>query len=151
MVWAPHVTVAVVVEREGRFLLVEEAAELDRIVYNQPAGHVEAGETLIRAAEREALEETAWEVKVTHLVGLYVYTPPHHPDVTYYRVCFGAEGIRHHNERALDEGIIGTHWLSRAEIAALRNLRSPLVLRCVEDYASGRHFPLDLIHEHVFQ
>lgn len=147
-VWEPHVTVAVVVERDGRFLLVEEAAELGRVVYNQPAGHVEKGETLEQAAVREALEETGWDVTLTAFLGLYVYTPPFNRDLTYYRACYLADGITHHAERALDTGILRAVWMSRDELAASDRLRSPLVLRCVDDALAGQRFPLALVHEH---
>jgi 8-oxo-dGTP pyrophosphatase MutT (NUDIX family) len=147
-VWEPHVTVAVVVERDGRFLLVEEEAELGRVVYNQPAGHVEKGETLEQAAVREALEETGWDVKLTAFLGLYVYTPPFNRDLTYYRACYLADGLTHHAERALDTGILRAVWLSRDELAASDRLRSPLVLRCVDDALAGQRFPLALVHEH---
>lgn len=149
MAWAPHVTVAVVIERDGRFLLVEEQAEAARLVYNQPAGHVEKGETLEFAACREALEETGWEVRLTGVLGLYVYPSPHDADTTYYRVCFSAEALRHHPERALDEGIVAAVWLTPEELAASGRARSPLVPRCIADYQAGRRFPLDLIYEHV--
>lgn len=145
--WEPHVTVAVVVERDGRFLVVEEEAELGRVVYNQPAGHVEKGETLEQAAVREALEETGWDVKLTAFLGLYVYTPPFNHDLTYYRACYLADGVKHHAERALDDGILRALWLTRDELAATERLRSPLVLRCVEDAIAGQRFPLALVHE----
>jgi 8-oxo-dGTP pyrophosphatase MutT (NUDIX family) len=148
MGWEPHVTVAVVVERDGRFLMVEEEAELGRVVYNQPAGHVETGETLEQAAVREALEETGWEVRITAFLGLYVYTPPFNRDITYYRACFLAEGVRHHAQRRLDEGILRAVWLDRDELAGSDRLRSPLVLKCVDDALAGHRYPLTLIHEH---
>lgn len=148
MSWEPHVTVAVVVEHDGRFLLVEEVADLARPVFNQPAGHVEQGETLAQAAVREALEETGWEVALTGFLGLYVYTPPHKPGMTYYRACFLAEPSRHHPQRPLDDGILRAVWLTPDEIAASDRLRSPLVLKCVQDAVSGRRLPLDVVHEH---
>lgn len=149
MTWETHVTVAVVVEREGRFLLVEEMADRPAPVYNQPAGHVEKGETLAQAAVREAREETGWDVALTAFLGLYVYTPPHSPDHTYYRTCFLAEAREHFPDQALDDGILRALWLTRDEIAASACLRSPLVLRCVDDAIAGRRFPLDLVHEHL--
>lgn len=148
MSWEPHITVAVVVEREGRFLLVEEQSERSDMVLNQPAGHVEQGETLEQATIREALEETGWDVALTAFLGLYVYTPPHKPDVTYYRACFLADAVLHHPQRALDTGILQAVWLSLEDIAASDRLRSPLVLRCVQDAIAGQRFPLQLIHEH---
>jgi 8-oxo-dGTP pyrophosphatase MutT (NUDIX family) len=148
MKWEPHVTVAVVVQRDNRFLLVEERAELMQLVYNQPAGHVEKGETLEQAAVREALEETGWDVKLSAFLGLYVYTPPFNADITYYRACFLADAVTHYPERALDTGILQTVWLTRDELAASHKLRSPLVLKCVDDALTGQRFPLALIHEH---
>lgn len=146
--WQPHVTVAVIVEQDGRFLVVEEKAEQDRIVYNQPAGHVDQGETLEQAAVREALEETGWDVELTALLGFYVYHPPHLPNLTYYRACYLAKGICHHPERPLDTGILRAVWLTRDELAASTQLRSPLVLKCVEDAIAGQRFPLSLVYEH---
>jgi 8-oxo-dGTP pyrophosphatase MutT (NUDIX family) len=146
--WQPHVTVAVIVEQDGRFLVVEEKAEQDRLVYNQPAGHVDQGETLEQAAVREALEETGWDVELTALLGFYVYNPPHLPNLTYYRVCYLAKGIRHHADRPLDTGILRAAWLTRDELAASTQLRSPLVLKCVEDAIAGQRFPLSLVYEH---
>lgn len=148
MGWEPHVTVAVVIEQGGRFLVVEEKAELGRVVYNQPAGHVEKGETLEQAAVREALEETGWDVSITGFLGLYVYTPPFNQDITYYRACFLAQGIRHHAGRALDDGILQAVWLTRDELADSEKLRSPLVLKCVDDAIAGRNYPRELVHEH---
>ncbi len=148
MGWEPHVTVAVVVERDGRFLVVEESAEQGRVVYNQPAGHVEKGETLEQAAVREALEETGWDVRLTGFLGLYVYTPPFDRDLTYYRACYRAEAVTHHADRPLDEGILQAEWLTRDELATCGRLRSPLVLKCVEDAAAGIDYPMDIVHEH---
>ena len=139
MSWEPHVTVAVVVERDGRFLLVEEMSDRSEVVINQPAGHVEQGETL---------EETGWDATLTAFLGLYVYTPPHKPDLTYYRACFLATATHHHSERPLDTGILRAVWLSPEDIAASDRLRSPLVLKCVQDALSGQRFPLALVHEH---
>lgn len=148
MSWASHVTVAVVVERDGRFLLVEESAGQSGLVYNQPAGHVEKGETLEAAAIREALEETGWEVSITGLLGLYVLPSPADPDVSYYRCCFIARAEKHHPERELDEGVAQAAWLTPQELAASGRARSPLVSRCIADYLAGKSYPLDLIYEH---
>ncbi|HMU88334.1 MAG TPA: NUDIX hydrolase, partial [Agitococcus sp.] len=116
-------------------------------VYNQPAGHVEHNETLIEAAKREALEETGFEVEPTALLGIYTYTPPNKPDTTYYRVCFIAKAI-HHYERPLDEGIIRAVWLTLDELVASNRARSPLVIKCIQDYLRGQSFPLSAIYEH---
>ena len=108
MSWHPHVTVATIVEDQGRFLLVEEQAD-GREVLNQPAGHLEPAESLLEAALRETLEETGWEVELSAVTGIYLYTAPSN-GVTYQRVCFAARPVRHHPERALDAGIIATNW-----------------------------------------
>ncbi len=146
MCWTPHATVACVIENNGRFLFVEEYSN-GRLVLNQPAGHLEARETFTEGAEREVLEETAWEVEITALLGLYVYTPPHR-DTTYHRTCFAARPVRHHQHRQLDPDIVRTLWLSYEELKAeAHRLRSPMVMRSVEDYLAGRRFPLDYIYE----
>lgn len=150
MDWYPHATVATIVERDGRFLLVEES-EGERLVINQPAGHLDQGETLAAAAVRETLEETGWEVTVKALLGLYTYTSAYN-GISYLRTCFIAEPLRHHPERPLDTGILRALWLSVDELRACRDrLRSPLVLRNVEDYLRGKRYPLDFIHEHSGQ
>lgn len=137
MSWHPHVTVATIVEDQGRFLLVEEQAD-GREVLNQPAGHLEPAESLLEAALRETLEETGWEVELSAVTGIYLYTAPSN-GVTYQRVCFAARPVRHHPERALDDGIIGPRWLTRDELAAQsQRWRSHLVLRCIDDYLGWR-------------
>lgn len=146
MDWQPHITVATVVEDQGRFLLVEEFAE-GRAVFNQPAGHLEADESLLQAALRETLEETGWDVELTGVTGIYLYTAPSN-GVTYQRVCFAARPVRHHPQLPLDDGIIGPCWLSREELAAQpERWRSELVLRCIDDYLAGELFPLTLIRD----
>ncbi|MFC4862082.1 NUDIX hydrolase [Pseudomonas sp. MAHUQ-62] len=144
MTWQPHITVATVVEDQGRFLLVEELAE-GRAVFNQPAGHLEADETLLEAAMRETFEETGWEVELTAVTGIYLYTAPSN-GVTYQRVCFAARPLRHHPDQSLDDGIIGPCWLTREQLLAEKDRwRSHLVLRCIDDYLAGERFPLSLI------
>lgn len=144
MRFTPHVTVATIVEDQGRFLLVEERAD-DRDVLNQPAGHLEADESLTQAALRETLEETGWDVELTAVTGIYLYTAPSN-GITYQRVCFAARPLRHHPELPLDEGIIGPRWLTRDELAAQpERWRSELVLRCIDDYLAGLRHPLTLI------
>jgi len=144
MDWNPHITVATVVEDQGRFLLVEEFAG-EKAVLNQPAGHLEANESLLQAALRETLEETGWEVELTAVTGIYLYTAPSN-GVTYQRVCFAARPLRHLPDSPLDHGIIGPRWMTRDELAAVpERWRSELVVRCIDDYLSGERFPLALI------
>ncbi len=146
MRFTPHVTVATIIEDQGRFLLVEEMAD-GRAVFNQPAGHLEADESLMQAALRETLEETGWDVELTGVTGIYLYTAPSN-GVTYQRVCFAAKALRQHPELAFDEGIIGPCWLSRDElISQPERWRSELVLRCIDDYLQGDQFPLTLIRD----
>lgn len=147
MRWLAHVTVATIVEDQGRFLLVEEMSADKKQVFNQPAGHLEANETLLEAAVRETLEETGWDVELTAVTGIYLYTAPSN-GVTYQRVCFAARPMRHHPERALDDGILGARWMTREELAAQpERWRSHLILRCIDDYLEGERFPLALIRD----
>ena len=144
MRFTPHVTVATIVEDQGRFLLVEELAD-GREVLNQPAGHLEADESLTQAALRETLEETGWEVELTAVTGIYLYTAPSN-GITYQRVCFAARPVRYRAELPLDDGIIGPRWLTRAELAEQpQRWRSELVMRCIDDYLAGSRHSLSLI------
>ena len=144
MRFTPHVTVATIVEDNGRFLMVEEFAE-GRAVFNQPAGHLEADESLMQAALRETLEETGWDVELTAVTGIYLYTAPSN-GITYQRICFAAKPVRHHPDLALDHGIIGPQWLTRDElIAQSKRLRSELVMQCIDDYLAGERFALSLL------
>lgn len=146
MNWCPHVTVATIIEDSGRFLLVEEL-KAGRLVLNQPAGHLEANETLRQAAIRETLEETGWDVELTGVTGIYLYTAPSN-GVTYQRVCFTAKAIRHDPQRELDDGIVAATWLSRDELAAQPGrLRSELVLRCIDDYLRGPVHALEVVRD----
>ena len=151
--WKPNVTVAAIIERvvEGRqeFLLVEEETS-DGLRLNNPAGHLDPGETPQQGAEREALEETARRFTPDSVVGIYlsrVRRPANGDDVTYLRVAFGGHAAEPDPRRALDAGIVRTLWMSLAEVRASRDRhRSPLVLRCIEDRVAGRRFPLDAVH-----
>ena len=148
-VWKPSVTVAAIIEREGRFLMIEEQAA-DGLRLNQPAGHLEEGEALTHAVIREALEESAHDFEPTALVGMYlsrnVSSKRGGIQTTYLRFAFtGTLGQKH--ERALDTGILRTLWMTRDELAACQDRhRSPLVLRCVDDYLSGQRAPLSLLY-----
>ena len=143
MDWDARLTVATIIERDGRFLIVEEYADGEELVYNQPAGHLDEHETLAAAAIRETLEETAWEVQVDAIVGLYYWTHPQ--GHTFIRTCFAGTALHHHPNQGLDQGIQRALWLTRAEIVALGpKLRSPMVLRCIDDYLAGKRYPLEL-------
>lgn len=144
MVWKPHVTVAAVIERDGRFLLVEETTD-QGIAFNQPAGHLEAGEDLISAIKREVQEETAWQFEPQALVAIQLWRKtPDNP--SFVRFCFTGSVYNHNPELALDSEIIKTHWLDRKEVLARQNqLRSPLVLICVDEYLKGQRYPLTLL------
>ncbi len=143
----PNTVVAAVVERDGRFLFVEEEAD-GRAVFNQPAGHLDAGETLLDAVRRETLEESAWHIEPTGLIGVYLMQPPESP-ITYLRFCFRATAIRHEPGRTLDKEIIRAVWFTPEELRAEQaRHRSPLVLRCVEDaLASREDVPLSFIRD----
>jgi ADP-ribose pyrophosphatase YjhB (NUDIX family) len=143
--WRPDVTVATIVQRDGRFLLVEEMVG-GRCVLNQPAGHLEAGESLVEAARRETLEETAWHVAPTDLVTISQWSNA--PGGRHFlRFTFAAEAERHEPERRLDAGIVRAAWLSRDEIAAAHErLRSPIVLASIDDWIEGRRYPLDMLN-----
>ena len=144
MVWKPHVTVAAVIEKDGRFLLVEETT-VNGLAFNQPAGHLEAGENLIDAVKREVREETAWQFEPQALVAVQLWRK--NPDFpSFVRFCFTGSIHTHDPEQTLDEGIIKTHWLSRDEIASRADqLRSPLVLLTIDEYIKGQRHPLSLL------
>lgn len=146
--WKPNVTVAAVIERDGRFLLVEEETEAG-LRFNQPAGHLDEGESLVAACARETLEETAWKFVPTALVGVYQYRRPDRA-VTYLRFAFAGTLGGEEVGRPLDSGIVRAVWLlpSEIETASARH-RSPLVWQGVQDYLAGRRFPLDLIRHHA--
>ena len=139
-----HVTVAAVVARDGKFLLVEESIG-GRTVLNQPAGHWEAGETLLDAVKRETLEETGWEVEPTALLGVYEYEPPE-LGYGFLRFAYLARPLKHHADRKLDPGIERAVWLTTDELRreSARH-RSPMVQRCVDDALAGLQHPLSLV------
>lgn len=144
MTWAPHVTVATIIERDNRFLMVYEESD-GKLVYNQPAGHLDPDETLHEAAIRETLEETGWTVKLTGVVGVNLYTAPSN-GITYFRTTFIGEAISHDANRALDTGIIEAVWLTYEELLERKEqLRSPMTLQIVEEYRAGRRFSLEVV------
>ena len=159
MSWYPHTTVAVVVEQQSvtgveqfadtpvaqrRFLMVEEKVH-GQHVFNQPAGHLEPGETLLQGAVREALEETAWLVEPTAFLGLYQYMSPENNEC-YLRSCFVAKALFFDAQRHLDSDIVATHWMTLDEISARSSqLRSPVVLQVLHDYCHGQQFPLSVL------
>jgi 8-oxo-dGTP pyrophosphatase MutT (NUDIX family) len=151
-IWKPNVTVAAIVEQDGRFLLVEEETD-DGLRFNQPAGHLDAGESLVAACAREALEETAYAFTPTDLVGVYQWPRPkkeNEGDITYLRFAFAGKLGARDTARQLDIGILRAVWLTPAEIEACADRhRSPLILQCVRDYLAGRRFPLDLIRHYA--
>lgn len=146
MIWTPHVTVAAIVERDGRFLLVEEEVDND-IVLNQPAGHLEEHESLVAAVVRETLEETAWHFQPDALLGVYRWHNPR-TQATYLRFAFTGILQQHEPQRPLDDGILRTHWFTAEEIRAMASRhRSPQVQQCVDDYLAGRRYPLDSLQD----
>ena len=144
----PRITVAAVIERRGQFLLVEERDE-GRILFNQPAGHLELDESLVDGCSREVLEESAWHFLPRALVGIYRWSRAARApeeELTYLRFAFCGELGEFDAGRKLDPDIVRALWLEPEEIRATRERhRSPLVLRCVEDYLAGRRYPLDVL------
>lgn len=147
--WKPNVTVAAIIEREGRYLLVEEHTP-EGLRLNNPAGHLDPAESPAQACAREALEETTHLFDPTHLVGIYLSRFQREStgeDVTYLRLAFGGDLGEAQAGRRLDSGIVRTLWMTPDEVRASRERhRSPLVLRCIEDHLAGQRYPLDLIH-----
>lgn len=164
--WKPNVTVAAVIEREGRFLLVEESTATG-LRLNNPAGHLDPGESILDACAREVMEETAWRFTPRTLVGIYLHrvareaatttgaatttapgataSPP--PETTYLRFTFAGELGTHDSARRLDHGIVRTVWMTADEIrASTARHRSPMLLRSTEDYLDGARFPIEMLH-----
>ncbi|MCK4950280.1 MAG: NUDIX hydrolase [Gammaproteobacteria bacterium] len=144
MIWKPHTTVAAVIEKDGKFLIVEEESD-SKVVYNQPAGHLDEDESLIQAVIRETLEETAWHFKPENIIGVYQYKSPGN-GTTYIRFCFSGQCNQHEPDRKLDDGIVCAIWMSYEELVREKDkLRSPMVLHCIDDYLAGKQYPLELI------
>lgn len=147
-IWKPHVVVAAIIERDGKFLLVEEHTDAG-ILFNQPAGHLEQGESLIDAVRREVYEETAHHFEPEALIGIYRWRHPQKPLTTYLRFAFSGRITGFDPNAALDEGILRALWLDAEEIEASRQRhRSPMILDCLRDYQSGRRYPLELLTDY---
>lgn len=146
--WAPHVTVATVVARDGRYLMVEERdKQTQALVLNQPAGHLEPHETLGQAAQRETLEETGWHIELQGVLGVALYPSPGN-GITYLRMTFLGKCLHHDENAALDPDIHAVHWLDYEEIcASSARMRSPLVLASIQLQRRGICYPLDLIYK----
>ncbi len=142
--WTPRATVAAIIEEAGSFLLVEEH-DAGQPVFNQPAGHLEEGESLIEAVQRETREETSLHFTPGYLVGIYRWQRDA-DSPCFLRFCFGGQIHRDADARPLDSAIVATHWKPYAELAGLP-LRSPLVMRCIDDYLAGRRYHLDLLRD----
>lgn len=146
--WKPSVTVAAIIERDGRYLLVEEQTP-EGLMLNNPAGHLDPGESPQQGAVREAMEETGYRFRPDCFIGLYLsrfVRPARGEDVTYLRIAFGGRADDPEPGHVLDEGIVRTVWMTLDEVRASRERhRSALVLRCIEDHAAGVRHPLDLV------
>ena len=142
--WAPHVTVAAIIQHEGKFLLVEETANGKKVI-NQPAGHLDNNESLLDAVIRETLEETRWDFTPSYISGIYRWI--HDNGETYLRICFVGDVVKEHSELDLDTGIERALWLTEKEVKEHKNLRSPLVTKSIEDYLAGKKYPISLIQD----
>lgn len=146
-VWKPHVVVAAVIERDGRFLLVEEETD-EGLRFNQPAGHLEEGESLLEAVRREVFEETAHHFEPTALLGVYRWRHPA-KGRTYMRFAFTGAITGFDPTARLDQGILRAVWMTAGEIQAnAARHRSPLLARCLEDYLAGKAYPLELLSDY---
>jgi len=144
MIWKPNVTVAAIIEQDGKFLLVEEETA-DGIMFNQPAGHLENGESLLDGVMREAWEETARRFEPTGLLGVYHWKHPK-KDITYLRFAFVGNVLSHDHDQKLDTGILRAVWMTLDEVRATQDRhRSPQVLTCIEHYLAGQRFPLSVL------
>lgn len=142
--WKTEITVAAVIERDGKFLVVEEMVS-DHLVYNQPAGHLDEHETLVEAVVRETYEETAYTFEPEAITGIYVWKSPRR-GTTIMRTAFCGQVVAHDSNAKLDDGIRQAVWLSRDELEKSARLRSPFVLRCIDDYLSGTRHPVSLVN-----
>lgn len=147
-IWKPHATVAAIIERENKFLMVEELIHGER-VYNQPAGHLDPNESLIDAVIRETREESAWQFIPEAVTGIYLWKQPDSDDKageTFLRVAVCGSCNNHRPDQPLDDGIIQATWKSREQLMDENHkLRSPMVINCIDDYLDGKRYPLDLL------
>ena len=144
MVWKPHATVAAIIEHDNKFLMVEELVNNER-VFNQPAGHLDPDESLIDAVIRETLEETAWNFVPEAITGIYLWKHPDNGE-SFLRVSFCGSCHDHNPEQTLDDGILQAVWKSRDELIQQQpQLRSPMVINCIDDYLAGKRFPMDIL------
>jgi len=150
MTWAPHVTVAAIIEDHNKFLFVEETTS-SGIKFNQPAGHLEPNETILNAVIRETQEETARLIEPQHLIGIYrLYCSE--TDFTYLRFCFFAKVISFDEKQKLDTGIIRALWMTQDELLTKKEKwRSPLVLQCITDYIAGKNYPLSILQDELLK
>lgn len=145
MTWRPDLTVAAIVQRDDQFLIVEERIQ-GALVFNQPAGHVEDAESVLDAVVRETLEETAWLMQPRHLLGLYLWRNPAN-GASILRVAIVGDCIHHDSNRQLDQGIVAAHWMTRDTLLAHpHRLRSPLVMRCIDDHLAGKRHDLSALN-----
>ncbi len=144
MVWKPHATVAAIIERDNKFLMVEELIQGEQVI-NQPAGHLDPDESLLEAAIRETQEETAWQFIPEAITGIYLWKHPDNGE-SFLRVAFCGSCKNHNVSQALDDGIQAAVWKTRDELMQQQQkLRSPMVINCIDDYLAGKRFPMDLL------
>jgi 8-oxo-dGTP pyrophosphatase MutT (NUDIX family) len=144
MIWKPHATVAAIIKRENKFLMVEELIRGERL-YNQPAGHLDPDESLIDAVIRETQEESAWQFIPEAVTGIYLWKHPVNGK-TFLRVAVCGSCINHDEQQPLDDGILKAVWKSREELVQdPHKLRSPMVINCIDDYLAGKRYPLDML------
>ena len=144
MVWKPHTTVAAIIERDNKFLMVEELAHGEQVI-NQPAGHLEPDESLIDAVIRETQEETAWQFVPEAITGIYLWKQPNSEE-SFLRVAFCGTCKNQNVSQALDDGILAAIWKTRDElIQQQQKLRTPMVMKCIDDYLAGKRSPMDLL------
>lgn len=147
MIWKPRLTVAAIIEQDEHFLMVEETIDGNSTL-NQPAGHVEDGESILEAVVRETLEETAWKFQPQYLIGIYRWV--HDNGDTFIRASFSGLATEFNDEQALDPDIDEAKWLSMDDLVQAerqQRLRSPLVMRCINDFQQGKRFPLELLQD----